>query len=535
MNRTKTADTAKRVEPRNQQARLLKAKRTGPIRRLTDTRLDFPAPASLRKSYIVASTYRSGSTYLCSMLWQTGVLGAPAEYWNYRSRAGGQPIGTQMKERLNASSPADYLNKLLACRTSKNGVFGVKAHSIDFKEELRQFPKMLDILAPITYIYIQRQDKVAQAVSMVKATQTGAWVARTTAKTADLRYDKDLIAKCLAFVERQDRDWQNWFAANQIAPFVVVYEKLIADPARVVRGIVELLNVQEDERQAVFPPDLEKQGDETNEEWVARFRRESSATSGSPPGSEAAVAAEITAPPHAVAANGPAVSHVFDRYDEIKDTAARPVDAKRLRHRYEAMIGQNRALFHNARVLNIHSGDGRWSFAALDAGAAHVVGVEGERAPIEAARNAFAKLGVSSASYEFISADVLSVLRTFAPGSFDLILCLDFPRVADPHLFFHRLRRLRPKHVILDTGIVAGKVPLASFRIKQRDKTEPSAPVQSAPLRVVPNHELIRMLCDYFDFRWQVIDWHGLGITDWTGIHDYERNRHRTYILQGVS
>ena len=62
------------------------AKPTDAITRLTDPRLDFPGPVQLRRSYIVASTDRSGSTFLCSLLWQTGVLGAPAEYWNFRSR-----------------------------------------------------------------------------------------------------------------------------------------------------------------------------------------------------------------------------------------------------------------------------------------------------------------------------------------------------------------------------------------------------------------------------------------------------------------
>ena len=65
-----------------------------------------------------------------------------------------------------------------------------------------KFPKLLDLLAPVTYIYIQRQDKVAQAVSMAKATQTGAWVAQAKANTANLNYDRDLISKCLNFLER---------------------------------------------------------------------------------------------------------------------------------------------------------------------------------------------------------------------------------------------------------------------------------------------------------------------------------------------
>ena len=70
----------------------------------------------------------------------------------------------------------------------------------------------------------------------------------------------------------------------------------------------------------------------------------------------------------------------------VKDVAARPVDAKRLRHRYEAIIGKNRDLFRNARVLISIVAMARWSYAALDAGAAHVVGVESERAQVEVAQ-----------------------------------------------------------------------------------------------------------------------------------------------------
>ena len=181
--------------------------------------------------------------------------------------------------------------------------------------------------------------------------------------------------------------------------------------------------------------------------------------------------------------------------------------------------------------MNIHSGDGRWSFAALDAGATHVLGVEDDLAQVDAARNALAKLGATSASYEFVNGEVLAALRQFPPESFDLVLCLEFSRLADPHLFFNRLRRLRPKHIILDTAVIAGKVPIVAFRLGEPDKTGPSEGSRSAAIRAVPNHELIRILCDYFDFRWRVIDWRALGITNWTGIRDYELGQHRTYVL----
>jgi trehalose 2-sulfotransferase len=510
-----------------QQARGDEETSAGSVVRLTDPRLDFPGPVPLRKSYIVASTDRSGSTFLCSMLWRTGVLGAPAEYWNFRKRLGGKPIGTRMMERLKGSSPADYLKKLLACRTSKNGVFGIKAHSFDFKEQLRKFPKMLQMLSPVNYIYIQRLDKVAQAVSLAKATQTGAWVARTESRTENLNYDGDLIAKCLGFLERQDRDWTEWFASSGVEPFVVTYEDLIDNNDGVIREFVEFLGVQNDERESVYLLEMEKQGDETNQEWVERFRRENGGV-GETRQSDVLAAGTI----HAPSADGRNSSHVFDRFEDIKDAATRPVGAKRSRHRYDAIIGQNRELFRNARVLEIYSAEGQWSGAALDAGATHVVGLETEEAPVAAAKNAFGKLGVDSAVFEFISGDIITELRRFPPESFDLVLCQDFPRLADPHLFFQALHRLRPRHAILDTGIVGGKVPMASFRLMDPQTGQPNASNPSvAALRVVPNHELIRILCDYFSFGWRIVDWHALGISDWTGVHDYQNDRRRTYVL----
>ena len=53
-----------------------------------------------------------------------------------------------------------------------------------------------------------------------------------------------------------------------------------------------------------------------------------------------------------------------------------------------------------------------------------------------------------------------------------------------------------------------------------------------AEVLAVPNHEMIELLCDYFKFRWRQVDWTAMGIDDWTGIHDYERDRRRTYVLE---
>lgn len=239
--------------------------------------LDFQRCVPLRKSYIIASSYRCGSTFLCSELWKTGVLGAPAEYLNTDQASA--VIATahepgRMMGRLQVSTPEHYFKKLLACRTSRNGIFGMKVHFQHFEPALAWYPSMLQVLSPVTYIYINRRDKIAQAVSMAKAMQTHAWLSFDQITGRTLRYDKDFVEQCNQELEQQRLGWWRWFEANNVTPFVVTYEDLLADTGAVVRGIVELLSAENDEPEEVNLPIVERQSNEINMDWVARFGRE---------------------------------------------------------------------------------------------------------------------------------------------------------------------------------------------------------------------------------------------------------------------
>ncbi len=494
-----------------------------PIRFVSSERLDFNHFGPLRKSYIVASSIRSGSEYLCWSLWQTGVLGAPTEVFN---PTGDLPI---LMNRFKATSPADYVAKLVAHRSSRNGVFGMKAHFHHFEAFLSEYPALLEVLSPLTYIYITRHDKVAQAVSMAKALQTCWWTSRVEeGPRPPLRYDREMIAQCLADAELQDLNWRRWFEAHNVTPFQVTYDALTADAAGVVRSIVELLGVQNDARDQVSAPPAKKQGDETNQEWIERFQRETQ-DFGERRLADAG-AAKADAFVKDAGSELPSIGrHFFDRHNGlIKSIPAGQAfatgffDVIRLRRRYDAIVGLNRDLFQNARVLDIMSLYGFWSLAALDAGAVHVVGVDASGKLVEAARKNFTDASVKSGSYKFIHSEILAALKTFRPGQFDVIVCKEFfEQCYFPQIFFHHLARLRPKHVILDTRIAAGKGPMARFSVTAG---------HNRAIISTPNHDLIAFLCAP-DFRWRLSDWQALGITDWTGIQDYARNTHRTYVL----
>jgi LPS sulfotransferase NodH/2-polyprenyl-3-methyl-5-hydroxy-6-metoxy-1,4-benzoquinol methylase len=502
---------------------------------LSDPQFDF-APVQLRKSYIIAATPRCGSNLLCTLMYQTGVLGAPAEYWNYIKAHSPKPrkIGTAMMERLGATSAADYLTKLAACRTSKNGVFGVKLHFRRFEQALRGLPQMLDMIAPVSWIHIVRQDMVAQAVSLAKGLQTGvftSWRQSKMQQMSPVTYDRDLIARCLEKLEAQNEAWRRWFEANNIEPHIVYYEKLAADNAGTLARVVEFLGVQNDEPDKVIPRTIERQGDSTNKEWVARFRRE---LESSVQHSDATVRHDRPL----VLVRGTETAKAEPAVPELD--SHRFAD-KRRRDRRDVIITGNRELLRNARVLDIQCGRGEWSVAALNAGAIHVVGLEARRRPIEMASRNLAARGVAVGSYQFLKAKIPSELESFSPGSFDVIICQNFGGLPDPHYFFEQLHRLQPRNVILDTAIKASRKHAAAFfKLALFRLGSANAPAAKAANRrfasvvAVPNPELIKLLCEHFGFGWRAIDWHTVGITNWAGLNDYQDDRRQTYVLSRI-
>jgi 2-polyprenyl-3-methyl-5-hydroxy-6-metoxy-1,4-benzoquinol methylase len=357
---------------------------------------------------------------------------------------------------------------------------------------------------------------------MAKALQTDQWSSQWRGSPRPmLRYDRELIAKSMSEVELQDARWLRWFELHNITPFRVTYEDLTADPAAVVRGVVEQLGVQDDEPDDLKIPAIEKQGDDTNQEWIERFVRE----------------ARADAEGRAVAAMGGSASSdkgdFFERYEglikrlpEGSNSATGFVGAIRLRRRYEALVWQNRALFRNARVLDLISLDGFWSVAALDAGAAHVVAVETSRQAAETGATNLAELGVDSGSYRFINSKIFAALEGFAPQQFDVILCKGFVEYCQSAELFLQLSRLRPKHVILDTRITPGDKPISRFALAKKSMKGRKGRITSTP-----THELITFLSQS-DFRCRLVDWQAMiGAEDWTGVPDYARDIHRTYVL----
>jgi LPS sulfotransferase NodH len=246
------------------------------------------------RTYFVCATPRSGSTLLCASLAATGVAGRPEEYFDRLCRSGlpREPReyfdGVEDPELLDLLAPtrtgdpaeadlARAVPRALAEGTTPNGVFGAKlmwSYFGDFLAQLGATPErggpaaLTARFGRPAFVYVTRADKVAQAVSLWRALQTRAWRAEQDRGTVDPVYHAGAIAHLRAELREQDAAWPAWFAANDLAPLVVEYEKLAADHAATLRAVLAHLGL---DAAAIPEPPTRRQGDDRSDRWVARF------------------------------------------------------------------------------------------------------------------------------------------------------------------------------------------------------------------------------------------------------------------------
>ena len=230
----------------------------------------------MKRSYLICGTNRSGSTLLCELLKSTGVAGRPEEYfWR-----GDEPYWAG---RWGVSEPGDYVRAAMKEGTTANGVFGAKimwSHMPDLfaklrtagaKRALTECELLRRTFPELRFVWLWREDLVAQAVSFSRATQTGEWRADDPPGRKP-RFDFGQIAHLLREVKEQNEAAQRWFAANGVEPYRVRYEELVDDMEGVTRRLLAFLGVDLPSG-VTLEHDITKQADDLNSEWAVRYRR----------------------------------------------------------------------------------------------------------------------------------------------------------------------------------------------------------------------------------------------------------------------
>ena len=232
------------------------------IRRFYEEEFDFADNGEPRKTYMVASIPRSGSTFFCTSLWRTGVLGAPMEYINL-------PNHGSLIDRVSKGDLKAYWPGMKQIRTSPNGIFGYKAFVQNFKLINRMSRELLSQIASDSVILFLREDKTSQAVSYARALMTGVWFSGIK-DSAPPEYSFQQILRCYRWIHAQERAWEALFLRTETTPLRLSYELFLADQRGVIEQIKSFLQVNEaDESLAI--PTLEKQSDGLSKQWRQRF------------------------------------------------------------------------------------------------------------------------------------------------------------------------------------------------------------------------------------------------------------------------
>jgi LPS sulfotransferase NodH len=204
---------------------------------------------------------------LCQLLEGAGA-GRPGEYFNGRYM-----MQFGMPERgCGNGNKRKYVDGLIE-QYSVNGVFGMKVLFGSVAKEVSSLT--LEDIYPERpkYIFLDREDRVMQAISAAKLAQTGVWIySQVEAGTGKAPlYDRGLISYYVGQLEREDLAWERYFERMGVEPLRVTYEELVADQAGTVRRVLKFLGVDVPEGWVCPETEMRKQADELSAEWVARY------------------------------------------------------------------------------------------------------------------------------------------------------------------------------------------------------------------------------------------------------------------------
>jgi LPS sulfotransferase NodH len=219
------------------------------------------------------------------LLTATNVAGRPEEFFF-------QAVELIYREQWQVSSYADYIHRAFIHGTTPNSVFGAKVDTGDylsyFEKQLRAIPEFSDPALPLysilislfpnlKFIWLTRRDKIRQAVSWWKASQSKEWACHTVAPCGakqDLQYQFTSIDRLVAESVMREAAWQAYYSEWGVIPLTLVYEDYVENYRGSVAKVLDFLEIDD---AYIFREEaitLLKQADALSEEWVQRYHEE---------------------------------------------------------------------------------------------------------------------------------------------------------------------------------------------------------------------------------------------------------------------
>jgi len=136
-------------------------------------------------------------------------------------------------------------------------------------------------------------------------------------------------------------------------------------------------------------------------------------------------------------------------------------------------------VFRGKRVLDLGCNAGFWSLNAIEAGCAHVVGIDARPMHVDQANLVFRAKGVPQERYRFVVGNVFAGDLETLGGPFDVVLCLGLLyHVCKPMELFERIRAVSRDVLVIDSTVLADARNIIELRHEPLEDPRMSADYQ---------------------------------------------------------
>lgn len=227
------------------------------------------------------------------MLAATNIAGYPDSHFHVPSLEGW--LADYDLKATDFGSRRDALRAIFvaACTRGKGqtSLFGLRMQRDSFDHFMQQLElllpgKMSDVerieaaFGPTLFVHLSRPDRLGQAISRVRAEQTGLWHRRSdgtelerTAPPQEARYDAKAIAHHMAELAALDSAWERWFEREALEPLRISYDALSDDPQSVLAEFLSALDLDPTLARTVETPTAKLANAESHQ-WRAWFEAE---------------------------------------------------------------------------------------------------------------------------------------------------------------------------------------------------------------------------------------------------------------------
>lgn len=200
------------------------------------------------KCVFLCMTPRSGSSYLGSLL-KANKIGK----FNEVFRLTGDGVDRIVRD-LQPRNYEDFVLKRIS-QSVIRGVFGTKVDWLQFAH-LYYFGAFDHLFRDAQFVYLTREDVLAQAVSRYVASETGYYHSVNTqfeaTRADEVPFDFEKLNRHVEHLIDMQGAWERFFVNEGVRPLRLTYEELEADPADATRRIASFVGARLAE-----PPALE--------------------------------------------------------------------------------------------------------------------------------------------------------------------------------------------------------------------------------------------------------------------------------------